>query len=91
MIDAEELLRLSLEATRTGRHDVALDCLKRAVTNRHIQATQFSAYTGHCAAVMSLSCEGQSWLDLAALARLRGRLVGASLGARNDWPSSVRQ
>jgi tetratricopeptide (TPR) repeat protein len=30
MIDAEELLRLSLEATRTGRHDVALDCLKRA-------------------------------------------------------------
>ena len=71
--------------------DMSPAFIKGCVTNRHIQATQFSAYTGHCAAVTSLSCEGQSWLDLAALARLRGRLVGASLGARNDWPSSVRQ
>ncbi len=61
-----------------------------AVTNRHIGATRFSAYRSHCAAVTSLSWWGQSWFDLAALARLRG-LVGASLGARNDWPSRVRQ
>ncbi len=62
-----------------------------AVTDRRNQANPFPAYSGQLHCRNKHLVRAQSLLVFAVLASRLDRITGASLGARKDCPSSVRQ